>query len=331
MLEEIIFMKTQAIILESQGGPEVMQLKTIEVKEPSEGEILIEQTAIGLNYMDVYQRSGFYKMQTPMYLGLEAAGTVIKIGSGVSQLSIGDRVCYGPNIGAYAKHRLLPAARAVKIPDSVSDKLAAAVLMKGMTVEYLLCRTYPVKAGETVLFYAASGGVGHIAGQWGKHIGATMIGVTSGPNNCASILQYGYEYALDRKADDIAARVREITRGKGVPVLYDSVGKDSFEASLKSLSPRGFFISFGATTGEAPAVTPSQLQHNGSLYFCRPSLANYVGTLDELQMSANKVFALLAEGVLKVSIDREENLSDIIELHRDLEAGITTGSTIIIP
>ena len=324
-------MKTHAIILESQGGPEVMQLKTIEIAEPSEGEILIEQTAIGLNYMDVYQRSGYYKMQTPMHLGLEAAGTVIKLGSGVTHLNVGDRVCYGPNLGAYAKHRLLPAARAVKIPETVSDKLAAAILMKGMTVEYLLCRTYRVQAGETVLFYAASGGVGHLAGQWGKHIGATMIGVTSGPENCASILKFGYEYALDRKSDNIAQRVHEITDGKGVPVLYDSVGRDSFEASLNSLSPRGFFISFGATTGEAPAVTPSQLQHNGSLYFCRPSLANYVGTSEELQMSANTVFALLVDGVLNVSIDREESLSNIIELHRDLEAGITTGSTIIIP
>ena len=324
-------MKTHAIILESQGGPEVMQLKTIEIAEPSEGEILIEQTAIGLNYMDVYQRSGYYKMQTPMHLGLEAAGTVIKLGSGVAHLNVGDRVCYGPNLGAYAKHRLLPAARAVKIPETVSDKLAAAILMKGMTVEYLLCRTYRVQAGETVLFYAASGGVGHLAGQWGKHIGATMIGVTSGPENCASILKFGYEYALDRKSDNIAQRVHEITDGKGVPVLYDSVGRDSFEASLNSLSPRGFFISFGATTGEAPAVTPSQLQHNGSLYFCRPSLANYVGTSEELQMSANTVFALLADGVLDVSINREESLSNIIELHRDLEAGITTGSTIIIP
>lgn len=324
-------MKTHAIILESQGGPEVMQLKTIEIAEPSEGEILIEQTAIGLNYMDVYQRSGYYKMQTPMHLGLEAAGTVIKLGSGVTHLNVGDRVCYGPNLGAYAKHRLLPAARAVKIPETVSDKLAAAILMKGMTVEYLLCRTYRVQAGETVLFYAASGGVGHLAGQWGKHIGATMIGVTSGPENCASILKFGYEYAVDRKSDNIAQRVHEITDGKGVPVLYDSVGRDSFEASLNSLSPRGFFISFGATTGEAPAVTPSQLQHNGSLYFCRPSLANYVGTSEELQMSANTVFALLADGVLDVSINREESLSNIIELHRDLEAGITTGSTIIIP
>ncbi len=324
-------MKTHAIILESQGGPEVMQLKTIEISEPSEGEILIEQTAIGLNYMDVYQRSGYYKMQTPMHLGLEAAGTVIKLGSGVTHLNVGDRVCYGPNLGAYAKHRVLPAARAVKIPETVSDKLAAAILMKGMTVEYLLCRTYRVQAGETVLFYAACGGVGHLAGQWGKHIGATMIGVTSGPENCASILKFGYEYAVDRKSDNIAQRVREITDGKGVPVLYDSVGRESFEASLNSLSPRGFFISFGATTGEAPAVTPSQLQHNGSLYFSRPSLANYVGTSEELQMSANTVFALLADGDLDVSINREESLSNIIELHRDLEAGITTGSTVIIP
>ncbi|MDC3311802.1 quinone oxidoreductase [Alphaproteobacteria bacterium] len=324
-------MKTQAIILDSQGAPEVMHLKTIDIAEPGQGEVLIEQTAIGLNYMDVYQRSGYYKMQTPMHLGLEAAGVVIKLGDGVTHLKVGDRVCYGPILGAYAKHRLIPAGRAIKIPDSVLDKDAAAILLKGMTVEYLLCRTYPVRAGEAVLFYAASGGVGHIAGQWGKHIGATMIGVTSGAKNSAAILENGYDYALDRNSDDIAKRVREITNGQGVPVVYDSVGKDSFDASLKSLSERGFFISFGATTGEAPAVTPSQLQHNGSLYFCRPSLANYVGTNDDLQMSAGKVFKLLAEGVLKVSIDREESLANIVDLHHDLEAGITTGSTIIIP
>jgi len=324
-------MKTTAIRLLEQGAANKMNMETVDLDFPGDGEVLLEQTAIGLNYMDVYQRSGYYPLDLPSGLGLEAAGTVLEVGPDVTDVSVGDRVVYGPVLGAYAKHRLAPAARMIKIPDGISDQIAAAVLMKGMTVEYLMCRTYPVKAGENVLFHAASGGVGHLAGQWGKHIGANMIGVTSGKENCERIIKHGYAHAIDRNSDDIAKRVREITNDEGVAVVFDSVGKASFDASLASLAPRGFFISFGATTGEAPAVSPSTLQHNGSLYFCRPSLANYVATREDLVHSANAVFDLVGKGVLDVSIDQTHPLSEVADVHAAFEAGTTTGSTLLIP
>jgi len=324
-------MKTTAVRLHEQGVASKMQLESLELSSPAAGEVLLEQSAIGLNYMDVYQRSGYYPLDLPSGLGLEAAGKVLEVGPDVSDIAVGDRVVYGPVLGAYAKHRIAPAARMIKIPDGISDEVAAAVLMKGMTVEYLMCRTYPVKAGENVLFHAASGGVGHLAGQWGKHIGARMIGVTSGKENCDRILQYGYSDAIDRTSEDVAARVRELTNDEGVAVVFDSVGKVSFEASLASLAPRGFFISFGATTGEAPAVSPSTLQHNGSLYFCRPTLANYVATREDLVHSASAVFDLVAKGVLQVSIDQTHPLADVAAVHAAFEAGNTTGSTLLIP
>jgi len=324
-------METSAIRLHKQGPADVMKMETLPLEPPAAGEIMLEQTAVGLNYMDVYQRSGHYPLDLPSGLGLEAAGTVLQIGADVTGISVGDRVVYGPVLGAYATHRNVPAARTIKIPDTVSDEVAAAVLMKGMTVEYLMNRAYSVKPGEDVLFYAASGGVGHLAAQWGKHLGARMIGVTSGADNCRSILQHGYSDAIDRTSENIAERVRELTDGKGVSVVFDSVGKATFDASIASLAPRGYFISFGATTGEAPAVSPSTLQHNGSLYFCRPTLANYVGTREDLLHSANAVFDLVKAGVLNVSIDNRSPLKEIVDVHKAFEVGATTGSTLLIP
>ena len=324
-------MKTTAVILNKQGSPEGMTIDEVEISAPGAGEVLLEQTAIGLNYMDVYQRSGQYPMELPSALGLEAAGVVLEIGEGVTEVKVGDRVVYGLVLGAYAKHRNISAARLIPIPDGVTDEIAAAIFMKGMTVEYLICRAYPIKAGEDVLFYAASGGVGHIAGQWGKHIGARMIGVTSGPDNCRVALEHGYSDAIDRKAVDIAKRVRELTDGKGVSVVFDSVGAATFDASIDSLAPRGYFMSFGSTTGQAPPVPPSLLQHKGSLYFCRPSLANYVGTREDLVYSANAVFDMVTAGVLKVDINQRRPLSDIVDVHTAFEAGDTTGSTVLIP
>lgn len=324
-------MKTTAVRLHEQGAADKLKIETIELDSPGDSEVLLEQSAIGLNYMDVYQRSGYYPLELPSGLGLEAAGKVLEVGPNVNDIAVGDRVVYGPVLGAYAKHRLVPANRLIKIPDGIDDEVAAAVFMKGMTVEYLMCRTYPVKAGENVLFHAASGGVGHLAGQWGKHLGARMIGVTSGRENCERILRYGYSDAIDRTSEDIAARVRELTDGAGVSVVFDSVGKASFDASLASLAPRGYFISFGATTGEAPAVSPSTLQHNGSLYFCRPTLANYVATREDLVHSANAVFDLVGKGVLDVSIDQTRSLAEISDVHAAFESGGTTGSTLLIP
>jgi len=324
-------MKTNAIILSEQGPASVMKMASVDLQPPGSGEVTIEQSVIGLNYMDVYQRSGAYPLELPSPLGLEAAGKITAVGPDVNDLSVGDRVVYGPVLGAYAQHRNAPAARMIRIPDGISDEVAAAVLMKGMTVEYLMCRTYPVKAGENVLFHAASGGVGHLAGQWGKHIGARMIGVTSGADNCKAILNHGYSDAIDRQSENIAERVKELTGGEGVSVVFDSVGKASFEASLASLAPRGFFISFGATTGEAPAVKPSTLQHGGSLYFCRPTLANYVATREDLVHSSNAVFDLIKKGALTAEIGQKRPLAEIVAVHEGFEAGETTGSTLLMP
>ena len=321
----------QRVIMNETGAPEVMQMEEIELAPPGEGEVQIRQTAIGLNYMDVYQRSGYYPMETPSPLGLEAAGEITAVGEGVTGLSVGDHVVYGGVLGAYATARNAPAARVIKIPDGISDETAAAALMKGMTVEYLLERTYKVKPGDKVLFYAASGGVGQIAGQWGKHLGAEMIGVTSGPENCARALEQGYAHAIDRKTEDIAARVKEITGGAGVPVVYDSIGKATYETSMACLATYGVFVSFGATTGEAPPVKPSELQHGGSLFFTRPTLANYVGQRSDLEHSAGRVFEMILHGHITVSINQRRPLSEVAAAHRDLEAGTTTGSTIFLP
>ena len=324
-------MKATRVVLHSQGAPEVMQLETIDLAPPAAGEVQIEQTAIGLNYMDIYQRSGAYKLALPSPLGLEAAGRVIAVGEGVTGFSVGDRVAYGPILGAYASHRNAPAARVVHIPDGVTDEVAAAVLMKGTTVEYLLNRCYRVKPGEDVLFWAASGGVGQLAGQWGAHLGARMIGVTAGRENCEAILKLGYAETIDRTTEDVAARVKELTGGKGVPVSYDSVGAASFEASMNSLKRYGMFVSYGATTGEAPAVAPSRLQHGGSLYFTRPTLADYIAERADLEHSAAEIFRLLGEGVLSVNINQTYPLADIAKAHHDLADAKTTGSTILIP
>lgn len=324
-------MKTTRVVLHEQGDPEVMQLEEIDLGAPDAGEVQVEQTAIGLNYMDIYQRSGAYPLNLPSPLGLEAAGQVLAVGDDVAGFSVGDRVAYGPVLGAYAVHRNVPAARLVKIPDGVSDEIAAAVLMKGTTVEYLLNRTHKVSEGEDVLFWAASGGVGQLAGQWGAHLGARMIGVTSGPENCAAIKKLGYAEAIDRKSEDVADRVRELTNGKGVPVVYDSIGAASFDASIKSLATYGLFVSYGATTGEAPPVPPSLLQHSGSLYFTRPTLADYIKQRADLEHAANEVFRLVQEGVLSVNINQRFALSEVVEAHRALAAGTTTGSTILVP
>jgi NADPH2:quinone reductase len=325
-------MKTQAVVISEQGAGDVMSVREVEIGPPGPGEVLLQQTAIGLNYMDVYQRSGHYPLTLPSGLGLEAAGRVVEIGEGVTGIQVDDRVAYaGGPPGAYAGHRIFSADRLVPVPDGISDQTAAAVLLKGMTVEYLLNRAYRVKSGENVLFYAASGGVGLLAGQWGGHLGARMIGVTSGEDNCRRILANGYADAIDRTRDDIARKVRELTAGAGVSVVFDSVGKATFDASIESLAPRGYFMSFGATTGEAPPVPPGLLQKKGSLYFCRPTLATYAASRQDLLASAAEVFRLVEENVLKANINQTYQLSDIVAAHRQLESGSTSGSSIILP
>lgn len=324
-------MKAKRVMLTAQGGPEVMTFEDFDLAAPGPGEAQIEQTAVGLNYMDVYQRSGYYPLPLPSPLGLEAAGVVTAIGEGVTEVSVGDRVVYAAVLGAYASHRNAPAARLIKIPDGIDDDVAAAVLLKGMTVEYLLERTYKVQKGDDVLFYAASGGVGQMAGAWGKHLGARMIGVTSGPDNCAAALTMGYDAAIDRKSDDIAARVKTLTNDKGVEVAYDSAGKATFDATIGSLATYGYFVSFGATTGSCPDVSPGLLQNSGSLYFTRPTLGDYVKARTDLVHSAGRVFEMIKSGVLAININQRPALGDIVSAHKELEAGTTTGSTVLVP
>jgi len=324
-------MEATRVVIRAQGGPNVMEIETIDLAPPAAGEVQIEQTAVGLNFMDVYQRSGMYPLSMPSALGLEAAGKVTAVGDGVADISVGDRVVYGGVLGAYASHRNAPAARCIRLPDDISDEVAAAVLMKGITVEYLLNRTFKVQAGQDVLFWAASGGVGQLAGQWGKHLGARMIGVTSGPENCAEALKNGYAEVIDRNTEDVGARVRELTSGKGVPVVYDSVGAASFDASIASLATYGLFVSYGATTGPAPDVSPHLLQVKGSLYFTRPTLANYVAERADLEHAASETFRLIREGVLQVNINQRYPLTEIVAAHVALESGTTTGSTVLTP
>ncbi|MFZ2737553.1 MAG: quinone oxidoreductase [Burkholderiaceae bacterium] len=324
-------MQAHAIRIHSHGGPEVLCVETVEVAEPGPGEVLLRQTVSGLNYQDIYHRSGLYPLPMPSSLGTEAAGVVEQVGPGVTQVQVGDRVCYaGGAPGSCATHRLYPAARLVKIPPQISDETAAAVLLKGMTVEYLLNRCYGVKRGESVLFHAAAGGVGLLAGQWGRHLGARMIGVAAGPAKVALALANGYTACIDRTNEDVVNRVKALTDNAGVPVVYDSVGKSSFEQSLHALAPRGMLVSFGTTTGVPPAVEAPTLQKMGSLYFTRPTLVTYTAQSEELQASAKAVFDLILQGVLTVSIQQRYALNDIAQAHRDLEAGRTSGSTVIL-
>jgi len=323
-------MQAKAVRIAVQGKPAVMTMESVDIAAPGVQEALIRQTAIGLNFMDVYHRGGQYPLPLPSGIGVEAAGIVEAVGPGVTDIRKGDHVVYGGSApGSYADLRLMPVDRLIRIPDGISDEAAAAVLMKGMTAEYLLNRCYPVRKGEFVLFMAAAGGVGLVAGQWGKANGARMIGVAGGADKCRLAKDNGYEFVIDRSREDIAARVREITAGAGVPVAYDSVGKATFDVTLKCLAPRGYFVSFGTTTGAPPPVEAATLQKLGSLYFTRPTLATYCSQRDDLLGSANAVFERVKKGVIKVHIGQRYALADVVKAHEDLESGKTAGSSIL--
>jgi len=325
-------MKTKAVRIHSQGATDVLRVESVEVGPPAADEVLIRQTAIGLNFQDIYHRSGFYPLALPSGLGTEAAGVVEQVGAGVEDLRPGDRVCYaGGTPGSDAGYRLFPADRVIKTPPGVTDEQAAAILMKGMTVEYLLNRCYPVKRGEPVLFHAAAGGIGLLAGQWGRELGARMIGIANGAEKCALALRNGYSVCIDRSREDVVTRVKALTDGQGVPVVYDCVGKNSFEQSLACLAPRGFFVSFGTITGAVPPVAAATLQKQGSLYFTRPTLVTYTASVADLRASAAAVFDHLDRGALQVSINQRYALDDVARAHEDLAAGRNTGSTLLIP
>jgi NADPH:quinone reductase len=325
-------MQANVVRFHEAGGPEVLKYESIDIGTCGAGQVLIKQTACGLNYLDTYQRSGSYKLPLPSGCGNEAAGVVEAIGPDVRDLKVGDRVAYAMGEpGAYASHRIFPAARLVKIPEGISDEIAAASMLKGMTTEYLLQRCAPLRAGHFALMYAAAGGVGLFAGQWAKAIGVNLIGVAAGAEKCALAKANGYHTVIDRTTDDVQARVREITGGKGVPVVYDSIGKATFETSINVLQPRGVFVSFGATSGLPPPVEASMLQKLGSLYFTRPTLATYAGSRADLELSSNAVFKHLKAGTVKPHIGHRYALADAAQAHTDLEAGKTQGSQILLP
>jgi NADPH2:quinone reductase len=321
----------KAIRFEKTGGPEVLQWTDIDLPPPGRGQIRVRHTAIGVNFIDTYHRSGLYPVPLPSSLGVEAAGTVEALGEGVSGFAIGERVAYsGGPIGAYAEASNIPADRLVKLPISVSDETAAAAMLKGMTAQYLLKRTYPVKAGQTILFHSAAGGVGLIAGQWAKHLGATVIGTVGADEKIALAKSHGYDHVLNLRTEKWVDRVREIAGG-GVPVVYDSVGKDTWTGSLDCLKPRGMMVSFGNSSGAVPPFDPGILSAKGSLYLTRPTLGHYIATHSELQKTADDLFDVIAKGVVTIAINQRFKLADARAAHEALHSRQTTGATILLP
>lgn len=319
-----------AIRIFEPGGPEKLSWQPIEVALPGPGEVLVRNTAVGLNFIDVYHRSGLYPVPAPFTPGSEGAGVIEKVGPKVREFKVGDRVAYADPIGSYAELVLRPASRLVKIPSGVTDQTAAAVLLKGMTAEYLLRRTYPVKKGELILVHAAAGGVGQILCQWGKHLGAQVIGIVSVHEKEQIAKKAGCKHVIVTEREEFPARVREITRGKGVPVVYDGSGKDTFQGSLDCLATRGLMVSYGNASGPVPPFAIGTLAQKGSLYLTRPTLHTYTHDRKDLVESAKQVFALVKKGVIKVPVRQTYPLKEAAQAHRDLEARKTSGSTVFL-
>lgn len=323
---------TKAIRMFKTGGPEVMEYVDVEVGDPGPGEVRIRHAAVGLNFIDVYFRTGLYPQPLPSGLGQEGAGTIEAVGAGVSDFKVGDRVAYAgrPN-GAYAEARVMPADILVKLPDSISFDTAAAMMLQGMTVQYLLRQTYPLKAGETILLHAAAGGIGLIACQWARALGVTVIGTVSTDEKAALAKAAGCTHVINYKTENFVERVKELTSGKGVPVVYDSIGKDTFIGSLDCLSPRGMMVSFGNASGSVSPFGVSELASRGSLFLTRPSLGNYVATREALNATAGDLFAMVEAKKVNIDINQRYALKDVGQAHADLEGRKTTGSTILIP
>lgn len=324
--------KIKAIRIDKTGGPDVLNLQDITLPAPAAGELTIRHTAIGINFIDTYHRSGLYPVKLPSGLGMEAAGIVEAIGESVTGFTIGDRVAYGSGpIGAYAEAGNVAAARTVKLPDGVSDEAAAAMMLKGMTAQFLLRQTYVVKPGDTILFHAAAGGVGLIATQWAKHLGATVIGTVGSDEKAAIAKAHGCDHVINYRHEDVPARVKEITAGKKLPVVYDGVGKDTFMMSLDCLAPRGLLASFGNASGPVTGVDLGILAAKGSLYVTRPTMFHYALTDAEFQAVAKDLFDVVAAGHVKIEIGQRYKLADAAKAHSDLEARKTTGATVLVP
>jgi len=321
-----------AIRIHRTGGPEVMCWEEVAVDDPLPGEVRVRHRAVGLNYIDVYHRSGLYPLQLPNGLGLEAAGVVEAVGSEVSDFSPGDRVAYaGGPVGAYSQVRCLPADRLLKLPEAIDFMPAAAMMLQGLTSAYLLRRTYRVQPGDVVLIHAAAGGVGLLACQWAKALGRTVIGTVSNAAKAAIAADHGCDHVIDYTREDFPRRVREITSGEGVAVVYDGVGKDTFAGSLDCLRPCGMMVSFGNASGPVPPFDPLLLSQKGSLFLTRPTLMHYTAQRDDLLALGSDLFAVVTAGKLRVEINQTYPLADVVSAHRDLEARKHTGSTVLLP
>ena len=322
----------RAIRFEATGGPQVLNLVDVPTPEPKPGEVLIRHQAIGINFIDTYQRTGLYPVKLPSGLGMEAAGVVAAVGAGVVRFKAGDLAAYasGP-MGAYAELNAVPADRAVHIPAGVSPEIAAAALLKGMTAEFLLRRCFPVRAGQTILIHAAAGGVGQILVQWAKALGAVVIATVGSAAKADRVRALGADHVILYRQQDVAQEVRRITGGVGVPVAYDSVGADTFEGTLASLARRGLFVSYGNASGPAPAIEPGRLSRMGSLYLTRPTLFDYAASTAELDESAAALFAVIASGAVKIEIGQTFSLDRARDAHIALEARETQGSSLLIP
>ncbi len=322
-----------AVTIEAHGGPENLNWTEVKLTPPAAGEVRLRQTAVGLNYIDVYHRTGLYPVPSlPAVIGMEGAGEVTEVGEGVEDIAVGDRVAYAtPPLGAYAQARNIPADRVVKIPDKIDDRTAAAIMLQGMTARYLLRETYKVGPQTVMLFHAAAGGVGLIACQWACHLGATIIGTVGSEEKAQLAREHGCTHTINYRTEDFVTRVRELTQGQGCDVVYDSVGKDTFPASLDCLKPRGLWVSFGNASGAITAFDIGVLAAKGSLFATRPTLMNYTQDRKDLLTSANDLFDVVQNGAVKININQTFDLKDAAEAHRQLEARRTTGSTILIP
>jgi NADPH:quinone reductase len=324
---------TKAIQIHANGGPEVLRYEDVQVRRPGKGEALIRHTAIGLNFLDIYYRSGLYPPPAglPLIPGNEAAGVVIETGEGADTVKPGDRVAYVGPLGAYAEERVIAADRLVKIPGGISDEQAGSMMMKGMTAGYLLRRTHAVKPGDTVLYHAAAGGVGLMFGQWAKHLGATVIGTAGTPDKVALARAHGFDHVINYREVDFVAAVREITGGRMCDVVYDSVGKDTFPGSLDCLRPLGLFVSFGQSSGSIPPFNMAILSQKGSLFATRPTIFTYIAKRGDLEELAAALFDVVGKGLVKVEINQRYPLADVAKAHADVEARRTTGTSVLMP
>lgn len=321
----------KAIRISRTGGPDVLEWTDVDLPPPQPGQARVKHSAVGVNFIDTYHRSGLYKLPLPTGIGSEAAGVIEALGPGITALKVGDRVAYAGAMGAYAEANNVAADRLVQIPAGIDDEIAAAALLKGMTAQYLLKRTYPVKRGQTILLHAAAGGVGLIAAQWAKHLGVTVIGTVGSDDKATLAKENGCTHVLNTRREDWVKRVREITNGDGVPVVYDSTGKDTFMGSLDCLGVRGMMVSYGNSSGAVPPFEPAILSAKGSLYLTRPTLASYTRNKQELQETADDLFAVIKSGAVRIAVHQRFKLSQARAAHEALHSRSTTGATILMP